>query len=927
MAAMRYKAFITYSHRADQVLASCLQHALQTYGKPYYMRRIIDVFRDGTDLSAHPSLWPNIQRALHASEFLLLLASPEAATSRWVKRELDEWFASRPAPAESLIILWTGGELKWDHDRSDFDWGVTTALPRILDWDSRRDTPRQLSGVFRDQPYHADLRWARHADNLALRNPEFSEHVASIAAALHGMEKRDMVGLEVFEHGRFRRVRRVVIAALVLLSLTATIFAAFATIRRREAQAARLQAEANATRNQLLLYDANVSLAAAAFEERAWPRGYRLLEQYIPARPTDDLREFYWRYLWRTFHSEYAPLSGTSAARSIAFAKDTGDLLTGNDDGTVTRWNPRTGQHLHTFGGGLEAIDSLSVSADGQTIVTGSLDGVLATWQGASDEPLRQVNVAEIQVLEDLINVAAVSPNLRLAATSIAAMDPPDPTRSIELWDLRRGTLVRTLLGAHDSNIFGLEFSSDGRWLVSGSSDGLIKVWEVASGRRMTTCRLDGVPIRSVALSHDRGTIAAGTDVGHVVVWDRATSKLRWYEVGHRDYVRAIAISADDRLLATGSDDGVVILWELTTGQVVNRLYGHTEPITSVAFSPDGAMVAASAGGDVRLWPARSPDFVEFSRGDVLSYPSFSNDRHTLIAFANDRRTLTVWDMTPPRVRWRVDTGKGNPNTRFGVITSSYDGRFLAGFVGNFGDAELRFWDALSGRAVDMCGDLARSGATRQLAFSRDSRLLAVAHADGTIRLCDMTTGKVSAFTTGQSRIASLSFLAKSDEIAVLGPGILAIYDLQRRVEVRRVVHDNFSAELGEVSWAADGKRAAASERRNGTVHLWDLATLREVGVLRGHDERVWRFAFSDDGRTLATWGSDDVIKLWDLRTNRELGTLQHPHLSDLQFTLSDRTLSVIDARGNLTLYRGSTNEDVSRELMRRQQRQRKYEK
>lgn len=92
-----YDAFISYSHAADGELAPALQAGLQSLGKPWYRRRALRVFRDKTSLSATPELWPTIERVLAGSRYFVLLASPEAARSRWVDQEVDWWRTHRSA--------------------------------------------------------------------------------------------------------------------------------------------------------------------------------------------------------------------------------------------------------------------------------------------------------------------------------------------------------------------------------------------------------------------------------------------------------------------------------------------------------------------------------------------------------------------------------------------------------------------------------------------------------------------------------------------------------------------------------------------------------------------------------------------------------------------------------------------------------------
>jgi MTH538 TIR-like domain (DUF1863) len=86
-----YDGFISYSHAKDKPIASELQSVVQKLGKPWYRRRALRLFRDDTSLSATPHLWPTIEQALGQSRFLILLASPEAAASAWVNKEVLYW--------------------------------------------------------------------------------------------------------------------------------------------------------------------------------------------------------------------------------------------------------------------------------------------------------------------------------------------------------------------------------------------------------------------------------------------------------------------------------------------------------------------------------------------------------------------------------------------------------------------------------------------------------------------------------------------------------------------------------------------------------------------------------------------------------------------------------------------------------------------
>jgi len=92
-------------------VARALQTGLEQFAKPWYRLR---VFRDITSLSANPGLWSSIERALASSAWLVLMASPEAARSPWVDREVAWWRANK-SPQRLLVVL-TEGEFAWEED-------------------------------------------------------------------------------------------------------------------------------------------------------------------------------------------------------------------------------------------------------------------------------------------------------------------------------------------------------------------------------------------------------------------------------------------------------------------------------------------------------------------------------------------------------------------------------------------------------------------------------------------------------------------------------------------------------------------------------------------------------------------------------------------------------------------------------------------
>jgi len=199
--AVIYDAFISYSHAKDKPIATALQSVVQKLGKPWYRRRALRVFRDDTSLSATPQLWPSIEQALGQSRFLILLASPESAASRWVGQEITYWLDHNSS--DTVLIALTEGDLDWDQATGDFRWSEATPLPAAL------------KNQFSAEPRWIDLRPYRDGD--IPKGPEFMGLGADFAAAIRGIPKEDLLSEEVQQQRRARTLAGMAVVALVVL--------------------------------------------------------------------------------------------------------------------------------------------------------------------------------------------------------------------------------------------------------------------------------------------------------------------------------------------------------------------------------------------------------------------------------------------------------------------------------------------------------------------------------------------------------------------------------------------------------------------------------------------------------------------------------------------------------------------------------------
>lgn len=208
---MEYNAFITYSHADCGNIAPSIQKALENIGKPWYkIKRNLTIFRDETNLAASPTLWHTIEDALSNSSNLILLASPQASESYWVKKELENWLQNHYSSGNGLTnfyIVKTAGHLVWDIDNADWDWEKTNCLPTIL------------KGKFSEVPRWIDLSEFVNQNNLPInyKSPSFTSNLVKIVAGIVNKFPREIESDELSR--RRNTTLALVVSSFVFISL------------------------------------------------------------------------------------------------------------------------------------------------------------------------------------------------------------------------------------------------------------------------------------------------------------------------------------------------------------------------------------------------------------------------------------------------------------------------------------------------------------------------------------------------------------------------------------------------------------------------------------------------------------------------------------------------------------------------------------
>ena len=195
---------------------------------------------------------------------------------------------------------------------------------------------------------------------------------------------------------------------------------------------------------------------------------------------------------------------------------------------------------------------------------------------------------------------------------------------TVKLWDISQGKQIRAFKG-HTGYVSSAAFSPDGRYALSGSNDQTLKLWDISTGNEIRTfIHTEGgalLPVKSVAFSPS-GRYVLSVRGDNLKLWDVSTGKgIKTFMQGERflgipNVILSAAFSPDGRYVLSGGSDYNVRLWEVSTGKEVRTFTGNTWAVSTVAFSRDGKY-ALSGGFDasIRIWDISTGEEVAMMAG------------------------------------------------------------------------------------------------------------------------------------------------------------------------------------------------------------------------------------------------------------------------------------------------------------------------
>jgi WD40 repeat protein len=330
----------------------------------------------------------------------------------------------------------------------------------------------------------------------------------------------------------------------------------------------------------------------------------------------------------------------TSGVLGAEFAPSGNRLLTGSDDGTTLVWDVHEGR---TFTGHADWVLEAALSDDGSRVATAAANGLAGLWT-AEGEPL-----ARIVTSNDLIRASAVDfddEGSRVLVGGTGYRTWYDGRVTIA--DARTGERIRPAQLRLKKPFSDASFSPDGQTVVVSHTFGPPMLWNTQTDETNPLSYPEGTPryvsAPSAQFNDDGRFIVAGGTDGVVRVFDVRSREQVQSLAGHEGPVVGAAFSDDsDRIVSYGLDRTARV-WDGITGTTVAVLRGHTSWVSGADFSPDGSrVVTSSADKAIRVWDAESGSLlaVERPHADTINSVAF-NDDGTKILSASDDNTARL---------------------------------------------------------------------------------------------------------------------------------------------------------------------------------------------------------------------------------------------------------------------------------------------
>lgn len=379
----------------------------------------------------------------------------------------------------------------------------------------------------------------------------------------------------------------------------------------------------------------------------------------------------------------------------------------------------------------------------------------------------------------------------------------------IKIWD-KQGKLHKSF--SHQGVIYNLKYTLDGEKIISASDSGTLKIWTKEGDLIQTLASEKNTPIYSFGISPDSQLIASGGKYGTIKIWD-IQGNLQQTIATHQTSIYSIDFSPDSQTFASAGADGIIRLWS-RDGTLIKEIVAHDSDVNSVIFSPDGNLIV-SASGDrtIKIW-TREGELIQILRDhqDSIWSLQFSPDSSTLVSSSFDQ-TVKVWQYSDFNQQWRLlHTLYGHRDQVYGISFSA-DGHSL---VSSSSDRTLKLWRLFSSPLVSITG---HQDWITEVSIDAEGEKIVSGSYDGGVKLWDSRGKKRKFLTQEDDIIIKVKFSPDNNQIITISSkGIIQVWDSQGNLIHSWLTQGGY---INSLSISKDGQTLMTGDEL-GQIKLWN---------------------------------------------------------------------------------------------------------
>ena len=331
-------------------------------------------------------------------------------------------------------------------------------------------------------------------------------------------------------------------------------------------------------------------------------------------------------------------------------------------------------------------------------------------------------------------------------------------------------------------------------------------------------------PVNAFAISPSGKYLASASGDGSIKLWNIASGLESQTYLGHNGNVHAIAFSKDGQYLISGGQDFLIKIWNIQSGKVVGNLFGHQHIVSDLVVTSDKIIISSSYNGTIKVW--------NFKTGTCLRTLKGHQNSINTIALANQEK-------------W-VISGGGNP---LGME-----------------DNTIRIWEIDTGKSIKILEG--HTDNINDLAVSKDGQLLASCSDGHSVYIWNLATRELLDSVKHNKATTALSFAP--DGLSLYRgslSGLIGQYPLSPMEAPQYLLGHTDGIE--KLQFSVDGQFLFSLGGE--VIKMWETNTGKVLRTFEGRFKPNLTFAYSTDGKYIATAGLIDPKTLWDMRTGHQL--------------------------------------------------------